>query len=49
MSGPNDRRDGYGVLVNDSGRVYEGEWKEDKRSGNGYEIYKNGNNFKGNF
>ena len=43
LGGENDQREGWGVLVNDSGRVYEGEWKDNKRSGNGFEKHKNGN------
>lgn len=42
-------RDGKGVQINDTGRVYEGEWLADKRCGQGYEVYKNGNAYKGGF
>lgn len=27
------KRHGFGVLINDGGRVYEGQWADDKRSG----------------
>ena len=42
-------RDGKGVQVGDTGRIYEGEWLSDKRCGTGYEVYKNGNAYKGAF
>ena len=32
----------FGIMEYDNGRVYEGEWKDDLRNGNGYEIYANG-------
>lgn len=37
------KREGKGVCVNDNGRVYEGDWKSDKRCGYGYEYYPAGN------
>ena len=30
-------------MVYESGRIFEGEWINDKRHGMGYEKYKNGN------
>jgi hypothetical protein len=30
-----------------NGRIYEGEWFNDKRFGKGYEIYPNGNRYEG--
>jgi hypothetical protein len=32
-----------------NGRLYEGEWKSDVRSGKGYEKYQNGNVYLGFF
>ena len=37
------KRHGKGVLVYNSGRVYEGTWHQDKRHGNGYEIFADSN------
>ena len=36
-------REGLGVQINSSGRVYEGSWLKDKRNGQDFETYKNGN------
>jgi len=43
------KRDGYGVFINNDGRVFEGYWLNDKRNGIGYETYKNGNFYQGTF
>jgi hypothetical protein len=40
---------GKGVMIYKSGRVYEGDWKDDLRDGHGYERYANGNVYKGSF
>ena len=45
----NHHREGLGVQVNENGRIYEGEWIADKRNGNGFEIYKSGNQYRGKF
>ena len=42
-------REGFGVLINNTGRVYEGEWIQDKRNGQGYETFKTGNVYRGAF
>lgn len=42
-------RDGLGCMIYQSGRVYEGQWEDDKRHGKGYEIYSNGNVYEGLF
>lgn len=44
-----EMREGVGVMTYESGRLYEGEWKNDRRHGMGYEIYKNGNEYLGEF
>ena len=36
-------------MIYSNGRVYEGQWKGDKRNGRGFEIYSNGNVDKGDF
>ena len=36
-------RDGLGICVYNSQRVYEGNWVNDKREGRGYERFSNGN------
>ena len=36
-------RHGLGICVYEIGRVYEGEWGDDKRHGKGYERFSNGN------
>lgn len=43
------KRHGKGVMKYKSGRVYEGDWKEDIRHGRGYERYENGNIYIGQF
>ena len=35
-----EKRHGFGVMLYKNGRIYEGEWENDFRSGNGYEVYK---------
>ena len=39
------KRHGKGVIVYDAGRIYEGEWENDKRHGRGFELFTNGNRF----
>jgi hypothetical protein len=41
------KREGKGVIVYDTGRIYEGTWESDKRSGRGYELFSNGNTYQG--
>ena len=41
------QRVGYGIIVYDNNRHYEGSWSEDKRHGRGYEKFSNGNIYKG--
>jgi hypothetical protein len=43
------KRVGKGVIVYDTGRIYEGEWASDKRHGRGYELFSNGNTYQGDF
>ena len=43
------KREGRGVIVYDTGRIYEGLWKNDKRDGRGYELFSNGNTYQGEF
>jgi hypothetical protein len=43
------KRHGKGVVVYDTGRVYEGCWHKDKRHGSGYELFANGNSYQGNY
>lgn len=33
------KRHGRGVMVYDSGRIFEGHWKKDKRNGTGFELF----------
>ena len=35
------QRQSFGVLIYENGRVYEGEWQDDKRNGRGYEQFSN--------
>ena len=49
ISEANGKRDGYGVLIYNDGRVFEGFWVNDRRDGIGYETYKNGNFYQGTF
>ena len=39
------KREGLGVIVYDSGRIYEGSWFADKRHGRGFELFSNGNKY----
>lgn len=43
------KRHGKGVIVYDTGRVYEGQWKNDLREGSGYELFTNGNVYQGQY
>ena len=43
------KRDGLGVLVYKTGRIYEGEWEQNQRHGRGYEVFGNGNTYQGNY
>lgn len=40
-----DKRNGWGVIIYKSGRVYEGQWVDDIRNGDGYELYQNKNSY----
>lgn len=42
-------RQGSGTMTYPNGRVYKGEWLNDKRHGEGHEIYSNGNVYEGEF
>ena len=42
-------REGMGILLYKTSRVYEGEWLQDQREGYGYELYQNGNIYVGEF
>ncbi|RYG98471.1 hypothetical protein EON65_51380 [archaeon] len=35
-----NNREGYGVMLNPSGNIYEGEWKGDRKAGYGTMIWK---------
>ena len=37
------KRQGLGILIGDTGRIYEGQWQLDQRQGMGFEKYKNHN------
>jgi hypothetical protein len=39
------KRDGKGIMKYENGRIYEGMWDWDVRSGLGFEIYSNGNTY----
>ena len=43
------KRQGLGVLIYDNGRVYEGEWQDDRRNGRGYELFSNYSNYIGQY
>jgi hypothetical protein len=43
----NRLRDGLGVLIYGNGRVYEGEWQQEKINGRGFELYPNGSKYIG--
>ena len=42
-------RQGLGVLIYDNGRVYEGEWQNDKRNGRGFEQFSNKSKYIGQY
>ena len=39
------KRHGKGVIVYDTGRIYEGHWTNDKRDLRGFELFSNGNKY----
>jgi hypothetical protein len=41
----NRKRNGKGIIVYNTGRLYEGDWEMDKRKGRGFELYLNGNTY----
>mmetsp|Transcript_42208 Transcript_42208/g.64711 ORF Transcript_42208/g.64711 Transcript_42208/m.64711 type:complete len:102 (-) Transcript_42208:3157-3462(-) len=43
------KRHGKGVIVYDTGRIFEGEWQTDKRHGRGFELFSNGNTYQGEY
>jgi len=43
------KRNGIGIMKYDSGRFYEGSWKNDLRDGKGYEHFPNGNSYEGEY
>ena len=43
------KRHGKGVIVYDTGRIYEGDWGADKREGRGFELFSNGNTYQGEY
>jgi hypothetical protein len=43
------QRQGTGLMLYSNGRLYEGDWREDKREGRGYERYQNGSIYTGQF
>ena len=43
------KREGRGVVVYETGRIYEGTWLNDKRHGKGYELFTNGNTYHGQY
>lgn len=42
-------KEGKGILMYETGRVYEGNWKNNKREGLGFEKFENGNIYQGEF
>jgi len=42
-------KEGKGVLMYETGRIYEGSWKNNKRDGIGFEKFENGNVYQGDF
>ena len=42
-----NKRSGCGVVLYPDGRLYEGEWLNDKRTGHGYEVFRNGSIYTG--
>ena len=45
----NKKREGRGVIVYETGRIFEGTWLADKRHGKGFELFPNGNTFHGEY
>jgi len=43
------KREGIGIMIYTKGRVYEGYWENDKRHGEGYERFANGNIYIGGY
>lgn len=44
-----NKREGRGVIVYNSSRIYEGHWANDRRHGQGYEYFSNGNTYEGEY
>ena len=44
-----NKRSGKGVIVYDTGRIYEGQWEKDKRHHRGFELFANGNTYQGEY
>jgi len=44
-----NKRTGKGVITYNSGRIFEGEWWDDKRHGLGFEIFHTGNSYEGEY
>ena len=45
----NDLRSGFGILVEKDGSRYKGEWKKNKRNGEGKQMLHNGDTLWGTF
>jgi hypothetical protein len=43
------QRHGLGIMIHDNGRVYEGNWEKDFKTGKGYEEYPSGNRYWGDY
>ncbi|CDW73917.1 UNKNOWN [Stylonychia lemnae] len=43
------KRQGKGVIIYNTGRLYEGDWQNDQRHGHGFEKYVNGNTYQGQY
>ena len=43
------KREGLGIFIYANGRVYEGEWKNDRMNGRGFEIFSGGSTYIGIF
>jgi len=39
------KRNGKGIIVYKTGRVYEGDWNMDRRDGRGFELFINKNTY----
>ena len=46
---PENKKDGYGILVKNNGVRYEGNFKNDRFNGKGVLIYADGSRYEGNF